>query len=299
MNILFTERNNMRERQSKTDHISKERYELLLSVCNRYVQYLASKFPQYCYDNATQNCGVDIHSLKNYMSFRIPGLVFDYQEMVVVPGGNDYNQFALLDYIEFIGQNIKDIQFQDYHSYFQHQHIKTLDSANVFNVFRREINDAFSLSSLLYTLTESKQVVRITDADAQISQNAKVINTISEPGLQKLIEESLQLYMNPRPEIYHTAIEKIWDALERIKTIGTASGLDKKASATVLIQKMSNGHQEYIDLFNAEFIALTNIGNNYRIRHHEVGKHDITDERYYGYFFNRCFALVCLALNYI
>ena len=50
---------------------------------------------------------------------------------------------------------------------------------------------------------------------------------------------------------------------------------------------MSGGNNDFQTLFNDEFIALTKIGNNYRIRHHETDKVDITDDNYYDYFFNR------------
>ena len=299
MNPLFSERNNMRGTRVLTDCITKEMYALLIGVCNRYLPNMAGMFPEYCDDNAEQVCGGDRNSFKNYLLFRIPGLLFDYLGSVVAPTGDDFNQFALLDYIEFVGQTIKDYQRQDYHSFFQHQHIKILDSNTVFEDYRKEINEAFSLTGLLFVLDKTKQVERITDADAQIASTLAPIEKLEEPGLKQLIMDAIHLYKNPRPEIYHTAVEKIWDALERIKTVWVASGLDKKASMTELINKMSNGKKEYIDLFDSEFRALTDIGNHFRIRHHEMDKIDISDEQYYGYFFNRCFSLVSLALRYI
>ena len=299
MNPLFSERHHMRESRTLTDHISKEMYALLVGVCNRYLINLAGMFPEFCYDNAEQVCGVDRNSLKNYLSFSIPGLLFDYQGNVIAPAGDDFNQYALLDYIEFIALNITDYQDQGYHPFFLHQHIKVLKTNMVFATYRQEINDAFALTGLLYVLTDKKQVERISDSDAQIATNQETINGVQEPGLKQLIDDAIRLYKNPRPEIYHTAVEKIWDALERIKTIGMEHGLDKKASVSELINRMSSGKKEFMSLFDSEFHALTDIGNHFRIRHHEMDKIDISDEHYYGYFFNRCFSLVCLALKYI
>ena len=62
---------------------------------------------------------------------------------------------------------------------------------------------------------------------------------------------------------------------------------------------MANGDEIYKDLFDSEFNELTKIGNNYRIRHHETNKTEITDERYYDYFYGRCFALIALAIKFI
>ena len=39
--------------------------------------------------------------------------------------------------------------------------------------------------------------------------------------------------------------------------------------------------------------------NDYRIRHHETDKVEITDVRYYDYFFNRCLSLIALAIQYL
>ncbi|MEK4670674.1 hypothetical protein [Niallia sp. FSL R7-0271] len=62
---------------------------------------------------------------------------------------------------------------------------------------------------------------------------------------------------------------------------------------------MSNGKSEFITIFDAEFRALTDIGNSFRIRHHETNKIDITDNRHYDYFFNRCLSLIALAIQYL
>lgn len=46
-------------------------------------------------------------------------------------------------------------------------------------------------------------------------------------------------------------------------------------------------------LFEAEMLTLTNIGNKWRIRHHETNKHDLgTDRRLRDYLFLRMFTLL-------
>ena len=114
-----------------------------------------------------------------------------------------------------------------------------------------------------------------------------------------MINEAISFYKHPNPAIYRSAVEKLWDALERVKTYYVLSGMDKKHSVETLINSIANNQQHYFDLFTAEFKTLTEIGNNYRIRHHETDKYDINDDNYYEYFFNRCFALIVLAIKYI
>ena len=75
--------------------------------------------------------------------------------------------------------------------------------------------------------------------------------------------------------------------------------MDKKTSATKIVNDIANGQADFIALFNTEFKALTDIGNNFRIRHHETNKIDITDIRHFDYFFNRCLSLIGLAIQYL
>lgn len=92
-------------------------------------------------------------------------------------------------------------------------------------------------------------------------------------------------------------MEKIWDAFERLKTYYIT--LDKKHSSEKIVNDMAGGNDKFVDLFNDEFKMLTEIGNKYRIRHHETDKIDITDIRYYDYLFNRCLSLIALAIEYL
>ena len=74
---------------------------------------------------------------------------------------------------------------------------------------------------------------------------------------------------------------------------------------------MAKGDDNFVELFNLEFRALTDIGNKFRIRHHETNKVDIADIRninlisyiadirYYDYLFNRCLSLINLAVQYL
>lgn len=299
MDMLFRERNNMHVEKVCTDKIDKDMYALLINVCDKYILYMANKFPEYCPDYGNVVCGLDLASFEKSLKFQIPGLFYGYDGKVVYPSVDDYDQYALLDYIEYIGGNIKDITEYDYHTFFQHHHLKLENTEQVFVSFQNEVNEVFELTGLLYTLADSKRVERITTADTQIDESKEIVQTIKEPGLKDLINEVVSFYKHPNPAIYRSAVEKLWDALERVKTFYVPAGMDKKKSVETLIKSMANNQQHFFDLFTTEFRTLTEIGNNYRIRHHETDKYDINDDNYYEYFFNRCFALIVLAIKYI
>jgi hypothetical protein len=113
--------------------------------------------------------------------------------------------------------------------------------------------------------------------------------------LNSLVIESIALYNENKMDL---ATEKIWDAFERLKTFYSPS-LDKKNSANKVIQDMSSEDDAFEKMFQAEFKALTDIGNEFRIRHHETTKIDISDKRHYEYFYRRCLALVSAAVTYL
>ena len=117
-------------------------------------------------------------------------------------------------------------------------------------------------------------------------------NTTNDDELNKLIQEAKERFFNPKDK--HIAIEKLWDAFERIKTY---YGTNKKASSQKLVSIISKGFDELI--INDEFISLTKIGNEYRIRHHETDKKEIIHNKHLNYLFFRMLSLIDLCLTCI
>lgn len=110
--------------------------------------------------------------------------------------------------------------------------------------------------------------------------------------LNKLIQEAKDRFFNPKDK--HIALEKLWDAFERIKTYFTKN---KKESAGKLVSLISTNFDK--KLIELEFQTLTQVGNSFRIRHHETGKKEITDNNHINYLFFRMLALIDLCLAFI
>lgn len=297
----------MRKPIDKTYTISIDHYALLFNCCNQYIDNLAWKYPEQCGDGEGC-CGLDKEMFYRYLKFEIPSLFCD-NNIPAVPTihrnifdpdeeeTDEYDQYALLDYIEFFAQNCKDYERGRFHSYYGHYHFTFSETCEVFDRFRNDINQVFSMTGLLYTLTEAKIIERVIDESVVSPELVKEITKVKEPGIRDLLTEAIIRFKRPDPDASHDATEKIWDAFERLKTYYTQ--LDKKASTNQIISDMSNNNQNYIDLFTKEFYELKDIGNNFRIRHHETSKIDIPDPNYYDYFFNRCLSLIGLAIKYL
>ena len=153
--------------------------------------------------------------------------------------------------------------------------------------FRNEINAIFKLNNINVELRNGE--VHSTSNKAIGLDDSTNIN---EAGIEELIRIAEDLYNKGE---YSYAVEKIWDAFERIKTY--YSTLDKKKSAEKIINDISYGNEHIKKMFDNEFKVLTDTGNSYRIRHHEINKIDIIKELHYKYFYKRCLALISVIVE--
>lgn len=297
----YTERHGLRNPIERTETISYEMYSLLYDCCERFFDNIAWKYPDECPDG-NGCCGLDYNKLSVAMKFEVPTLFRNQNGIIDKPrksyyGDDSFDQYGLLDFIEFIYATCKDISSRWWHSFHRHHDISFGNTRTVANEFRTDINAIFEKTGLLYALSEKGMVERISENGVLSKEIEALITHVKEKGIEGLLSDAVILFKTPNPQARQDAVEKIWDALERLKTYYTA--LDKKASAIKIVTDISGGQIAYQALFNDEFIALTKIGNGFRIRHHETDKTEITDARYYDYFFNRCLSLIALTIQYL
>lgn len=152
--------------------------------------------------------------------------------------------------------------------------------------FEDEVNTI--LDGLHYKLLDGKVMVQTT-------VEVKAVEA-KEPNLRELIKTAESYFKKEDIVSKQTALEKIWDALEKLKTYYTT---DKKQSVQMVINKISQEDAETTDIFNKEFDYLTKFGNTHQIRHFETGKTAIKDARMKEYWYTRCLALINLAIKYI
>lgn len=300
----YSERHGLRSPIEKTETITPEMYSLLYACCEKYYDNIAWLFPEECPDG-NGCCGLDYSTFDTTMRYEIPTLFRKDNGRIAVPTtstwdfipNDEYDQYALLDFIEFFAANVRDTDQLNFHKYYGHYHLRLYESNLVFRTFRDEINHIFERTGLLFVLTEKGSIERVVDNGILSREIEAQIERVSEKGLRDLLKDALALFKTPVPKARQDAVEKIWDALERLKTY--YSNLDKKKSAEKIVNDMSNGEPNFFNLFNDEFRKLTEIGNNFRIRHHETNKVDIVDARHYDYLFNRCLSLIALSIQYL
>ena len=152
--------------------------------------------------------------------------------------------------------------------------------------FENEINTI--LDGVNYKLVDGKMMIQTT-------VEVKAVET-KEPDLKELINIAEINFRKRDLDSKQIALEKIWDALEKLKTYYS----DKKLSSlNKVLDKISNGNENLRMILNKEFRELTDIGNTHQIRHFETGKIAIKDARMKEYWYMRCLALINLAIKYI
>ena len=168
--------------------------------------------------------------------------------------------------------------------------IEFYEKYNADNGFAAQVNALLKLNGLPYKLENGR-----IESTLDVTIKKKDISAIPERGLKDLLMEAESYYNSGNKQI---AVEKLWDAFERLKTYYSPM-LNKSQSATKIIDDMSGSNADFKTMFEVEFKALTDIGNSFRIRHHEKNKIDITDDRQYDYFYKRCLALISVAILYL
>ncbi|MEZ4906059.1 MAG: hypothetical protein R2771_00020 [Saprospiraceae bacterium] len=156
---------------------------------------------------------------------------------------------------------------------------------NAIKEFKNLFNDSLSIDAgvdLSYLLDFNVNAELLFDKQVQTDDDE----------LNKLIKEAKDRFFNPKDK--QIAIEKLWDAFERIKTYYEGN---KKQSSEKLVSIISKNFNS--DLLESEFYSLTKIGNEYRIRHHETDKKEITEQKHLNYLFFRMLTLIDLCLTSI
>lgn len=123
------------------------------------------------------------------------------------------------------------------------------------------------------------------------------INLIkNDPILAKLLNESIESFIRIDRFNIDTALEKISNALERVKTV--LNPKNKKSSIQDTIDSITSD-QTIRDLIGEHTKKLTEISNNYNIRHKEKNQSELESEALKRYFFYEYFNLIRLILDAI
>lgn len=268
---------------------------------------LAKDFPKQCPDG-NGICGVDEQSFYIAVFSVISGakdflpsygeICYLSQDTLQFPFDSDGDDgdkqerftYNVLDFIEFVYHHINDVQNGSYHDFFRHYELKFPDSSNGRKEFLIGVNEIFERNHIGFKLTDKGTVHRLVDEFLLHPLDVKIY----EPGLEDLIEDALMRFRSPKSTERRIALEKIWDAFERLKTVEKPE--NKKESSDIMLSNASLGHNAFKEVLEQECHCLTKIGNTFQIRHFEMNKERIISDNHIDYLFYRMYSLISLLL---
>lgn len=112
-------------------------------------------------------------------------------------------------------------------------------------------------------------------------------------ALDQLLATARDLFQDKNPVARRQALEKLWDAWERAKSLHDPN--NKLASTQALLDAAASD-PAFRAVLEDDARALTKIGNRFYIRHFETDKAPIVADAHVDYLFHRLWALLWLVL---
>jgi len=249
---------------------------------------LAERFPINCFD-ADVPIGCDDSAIKLAYQADFPSIGWPFYSEDLP------NSLIVLDAAEFFYRYISKPIRKEYHSFGKnnHNHFLAFDQDAGRREYLEDVNRLFRRNSLAFELREDGRVIRLEPVVLRETL-AKAVFQTEDEELNRLLEISREKFRNPDVTIRREAIEKLWDAWERLKTL--EPGPDKKKQIEALLTR-AIPDPEFRERINNEADKLTKIGNDFAIRHTETNKIIISDSKYLDYLFHRLFSLIQLLLR--
>ncbi len=242
-------------------------------------QFFGAEFPEQCEDGKGIS-GTSMAGLRALLVSHIPRLGGWPRE------DEPPDTITAMDLVVFGWVHAQEPSVAGHHGYFGHDHY-TFDRRAGRARWSSEINRILERNGVALRQEPDGTVVRVDTAAATVATRSPV-PSVGDVQVDEKIATALRKYRAPDAAVRREALEALWDAFERIKTVVDPSS--KKQSVRALIDLMADEGASR-DAIEAESVALTKIGNDFQIRHHEVDKHTV-EESLIDPLFIRALALV-------
>lgn len=204
------------------------------------------------------------------------------------------DMYAILDLLQFSARAVAQPTQRNYHDFFGHYHLSFNRDAGLAN-FVSNVNLIFARNGIAFELTSEGSIQRLGPPGLREELRQAVFHT-GDDETDQLLEESRRRILLPHPTDRFDAIEKIWDAFERIKTL--ESGRNKKEKAERLMERaITPSTPKFGEQIKTEARELTSIGNTMRIRHSETDRESLDSLEQVDYLFHRMFSFLLFVLR--
>lgn len=239
------------------------------------------RFPDPCADGYGMS-GCDRQAFDHVLLAEVPGielpLLWDSPPDIPV----------ILDLLEFCASAVGQPVQGSYHSYYRHHHLSWKRESGLAS-FVADVNLLFSRNGIAYELTAEGQARRLLPAPLAQALSATLFCT-EDAETNRLLEQGRNRIASPKTEDRQDALEKLWDAFERLKILENGNGKGEQANA--LLDRAAAPGSKFREMLGEEAKTLTAIGNSFRIRHSETSQEPLTAPEQIDYLFMRMFAFV-------
>jgi hypothetical protein len=278
----FSERQSGEQARDR-DEVDEPFWRAFVGLINSYLagNWFTQSFPETCFESP-HPIECDTQSLSSVFRAEIPEVGWP-----LAPDSQP-GTLAVLDAVEFFARIVSKPTETRYHSYGDHHHILRFDRDEGFIEYRDTVNRLLRRCRHPFELIDylDGKVERIPPEGLDELVRPKF--STGDPTLNGLLETALTKIRDPNPACRAEALEKLWDAFERLKTLLSP---DKKEGASNLIEKAfpEPNLRKHVEV---EARELTHIGNNFLIRHTETTKVPISEPDHVYYLFHRLLALI-------
>jgi hypothetical protein len=188
---------------------------------------LAERFPLNCLD-APIPIGSDEASIK---------LVFQAEFPVIkwpLNSSNLPDTLSVLDMVEFFYRDISKPTRKEYHPFYKHNHLLLFDQDSGKQQYLKDVNRLFRRNRLAFELQGDGKMVRLEPVVLREALASAVFQS-EDQELNRLLKLAREKFRDPDVNIRREAVEKLWGAWERLKTL--EPGPDKKKQIEALLAR--------------------------------------------------------------
>ena len=204
----------------------------------------------------------------------------------------DAETVVFLDLLEFSARAVARPIDQGYHGFSRHHHLDFDRDAGLAD-FVEDVNRLFRRNGIAFELSNEGDARRLVAPGLRDELREAQFNT-GDAETDRLLDAARERILLPGEGDRRDALEKLWDAFERIKTL--EPGASKKVQADRLLDRTAE-LPRLRELLGEEAKALTEIGNGLRIRHSETTQEPVQTLEQIDYLFHRMFSFVRLVLR--
>ena len=251
-------------------------------------------FPKGCPDSPSICCGVDRHGFE--VSIRAANPVLDDG---LWPSGWEITAIehppalVIMDIIEFCWEHVGSPTYGTYHSFFQHHHLD-FDKGAGQTEYKEDVNQIFRRNGIAFNLTHEGTIERLLPLEIDTSLRWAMFQT-GDVELDTMLATARRKILDPDENEHREAVEKLWEAWERIKTIEST---DKKGGVEKILNEAADSSvSKFRGFLEEEAKVLTDAGNTFQIRHSETSQEHLESSGHVDYMFFRMFTLLNLIIT--